>query len=68
MIGDVNNPQAVPYTVVIDSTNNSSQAVANGYMTANVTVKYLSIVFFFVINLQGGQTVVVKSSSSVSAG
>jgi phage tail sheath protein FI len=67
-IGDVNNPQAVPYTVVIDKTNNSDQAVANGYMTANVTVKYLSIVFYFVINLQGGQTVVVKSSSSVSAG
>jgi uncharacterized protein len=68
MIGDVSNPQAVPYTVVIDNTNNAAQAVANGYMTANVTVKYLSIVFYFVINLQGGQTVVVKSSSSVAAG
>jgi len=67
-IGDVNNPQAVPYTVVIDKTNNTDQAVANGYMTANVAVKYLSIVFYFVINLQGGQTVVVKSSSSASAG
>jgi hypothetical protein len=68
MIGDVNNPQAVPFTVVIDSTNNSDSAVANGYMTANVAVKYLSIVFYFVINLQGGQTVTIKSSSSVSAG
>jgi hypothetical protein len=67
-IGDVNNPQAVPYTVVIDKTNNTDQAVANGYMTANVAVKYLSIVFYFVINLQGGQTVVIKSSSSASAG
>jgi phage tail sheath protein FI len=67
-IGDVNNPQAVPYTVVLDSTNNTDQAVANGYMTANVAVKYLSIVFYFVINLQGGQTVTIKSSSSVSAG
>jgi hypothetical protein len=67
-IGDVNNPQAVPFTVQIDANNNPSQAVSNGYMTANVTVKYLSIVFYFVINLQGGQTVVVKSSSATSAG
>lgn len=67
-IGDVNNPQAVPFTVEIDANNNPNQAVANGYMTANVTVKYLSIVFYFVINLTGGQTVTVKSSSSVSAG
>jgi hypothetical protein len=68
MIGDVNNPAAVPYVVQIDANNNPNQAVSTGYMTANVTVKYLSIVFYFVINLQGGQTVVVKSSSSVSAG
>lgn len=67
-IGDVNNPSAVPYVVQIDANNNPQQAVSTGYMTANVTVKYLSIVFYFVINLQGGQTVVVKSSSSVSAG
>jgi hypothetical protein len=64
MIGDVNNPQAVPFTVEIDAANNPAQQVANGYMAANVSVKYLSIVFYFVINLQGGQTVTIQSSVS----
>jgi len=68
MIGDVNNEQAVPFTVVLDKTNNTDQAVANGYMQADVAVKFLSIVYFFVINLQGGQTVTVKSSSTTTAG
>lgn len=63
MIGDVNNPSAVPYTVEIDAANNPNQQVANGYMTANVAVKYLSIVFYFVINLQGGQTVTIQSTT-----
>lgn len=64
MIGDVNNPSAVPFTVEIDKQNNPDSAVANGYMVANVAVKYLSVVFYFVINLQGGQTVVIQSSTS----
>jgi uncharacterized protein len=62
MIGDVNNPTAAPFSVQIDANNNPSQAVANGYMQANVAVKYLSVVFYFVINLQGGQTVSIQSS------
>jgi hypothetical protein len=68
MIGDVNNEQAVPFTVILDDTNNSDAAVASGYMQADVAVKFLSIVYYFVINLQGGQTVTIKSSSSASAG
>ncbi|WP_118181300.1 phage tail protein [Paraburkholderia phosphatilytica] len=62
MIGDVNNPTKVPFTVDISSDDNTDSQVAAGYMTANVAVKYLSVVFYFVINLQGGQTVVIQSS------
>ncbi|KMQ80343.1 Phage tail sheath protein [Candidatus Burkholderia pumila] len=62
MIDDVNNPTAAPFSVQIDANNNPSQTVANGYMQANVAVKYLSVVFYFVISLQGGQTVSIQSS------
>jgi hypothetical protein len=58
MIGDVNGGPA--YSVEIDSKNNPESQVALGYMVANVQVKYLSIVFFFLINLEGGQTVDVQ--------
>lgn len=67
MIGDVNNPQALPFSVEIDAANNPDQQVANGYMTANVMVKYLSVIYYFVINLQGGQTVVIQSSQTPNA-
>lgn len=66
MIGDVNNPTVAPFTVEIDAKNNPAQAVQTGYMTANVSVKYLSVVYYFVINLQGGQTVVIQSSINSS--
>lgn len=59
MIGDVNNPTAPPFVVVLDKTNNPDQSVQTGYQIATVQVKYLSVVRKFVINLQGGQTVQV---------
>jgi hypothetical protein len=62
MIGDVNNPTVAPFTVQIDKVNNPDSAVAAGYMQADVKVKYLSVVLYFVINLQGGQTVQIQSS------
>lgn len=68
MIGDVNNPTAIPYSVDISADDNSDSQVANGYMTANVMVKFLSVIYYFVINLQGGQTVVIQSSSAPNTG
>ena len=58
MIGDVNGGPA--FGVRIDKTNNPDDRVALGYMTADVQVKYLSIVWFFLVNLEGGQTVSVQ--------
>jgi phage tail sheath protein FI len=58
MIGDVNGGPA--FSVEIDAKNNPESRVALGYMQADVQVKYLSIVWFFLINLEGGQTVTVQ--------
>jgi uncharacterized protein len=58
MIGDVNGGPA--FSVEIDAADNPESQVALGYMQANVQVKYLSIVWFFLVNLEGGQTVTVQ--------
>ncbi len=61
MIGDVNNPQNPGYKVTLDSTNNPNSRVALGYMQADIQVVYLSIVRFFIANLEGGQTVTITT-------
>ncbi|OJY66439.1 hypothetical protein [Rhizobium sp. 60-20] len=52
-----------PYSVQIDNTNNPQNRVALGYLQANVQVKYFSIVEFFLINLEGGQSVQINSTA-----
>lgn len=59
MIGDVNNPTNPGWSVQIDAKNNPTSQVALGYMVATVKVIYLSIVRYFLVNIQGGQTVTV---------
>lgn len=63
-IGDPNNPNAVPFSVQINAQNNPSSQVALGYMNAYVKVKYLSIVRYFVVSLEGGASVQVKTSDT----
>lgn len=58
-IGDVNNPQSVPYLITLDASNNPNGNVALGVMAALVQVTYQSIVRVFLISLQGGSTVSV---------
>lgn len=58
MIGDVNGGPA--FSVQIDANNNPDARVAQGYLQADVQVKYLSVVFDFLINLEGGQTVSIQ--------
>lgn len=60
MIGDVNGGAA--FTVQLDSSNNPDSRVALGYMQADVSVKYLSVIFDFIVNLEGGQSVVIQSN------
>lgn len=45
------------FLVVLDTSNNPPQRIALGYMQADVQVRYLSVVEFFLINLEGGQSV-----------
>lgn len=62
MIGDPNGGPA--FSVQIDKTNNPDSRVALGYMQADVQVKYLSVVRYFLINLEGGQSVTVNVSNN----
>jgi len=61
-IGDVNNPETVPFVVTLDSSNNPDDEVAQGVMQMYVKVKYLSIVREFIVSLEGGQSVSVTVS------
>ncbi len=61
MIGDVNNPGKPGYGVTLNASNNPSARVALGYMQADIQVIYLSIVRYFIANLEGGQTVTITA-------
>jgi len=64
MIGDPNGGPA--FVVRLDATNNPDSRVALGYMTADVQVKYLSVVRYFLVNLEGGGSVSISVSDSLS--
>lgn len=50
------------YKVVCDITNNPPSQVAKHIMRADVFVRYMSSVWYFIINLQGGTTVNVTKN------
>ncbi len=45
------------FQVVLDNSNNPTSRVALGYMQADVKVIYLSVIEYFIVNLEGGQSV-----------
>ena len=55
--------QIQAWSVILDATNNPLARVALGYMQADVKVQYLSIIKFFLINLEGGQTTVIAQNT-----
>lgn len=61
MIGDPNGGSA--FSVVLDASNNPSSRVAQGYMQADVQVKFLAVIEKFLINVEGGASVQVVSQS-----
>ena len=67
MIGDVNNPTSPPFSVILDATNNPSSRVALGYQQADVKVIYLSVIDYFLINVEGGQSVTVQRTQTLPA-
>lgn len=64
MIGDPNGGPA--FMVRLDAVNNPDARVALGYMTADVQVKYLNVVRYFLVNLEGGGSVSISVSDSLS--
>ncbi len=62
MIGDVNGGPA--FSVQIDASNNPDSRVALGYMQADVQVKYLSVIRYFLVNLEAGQSVTIVASAA----
>lgn len=62
MIGAVNGGPA--FSVQIDANNNPMNRVALGYMQADVKVIYLSIIEKFLVNVEGSQATVIRTSTS----
>lgn len=63
LIGTPNGP--VAYSVQMDAVNNPALQVGLGYLQANVKVQYQSIIEFFLVNVQGGQTVQIARTATV---
>ena len=57
----------LPYNVVLDLSNNPQSRTSLGYMQADVQVRYGAILKFFIVNLQGGQTVSVTVQNTASS-
>lgn len=55
-----------PYSVVCNLTNNPLSRTGLGYVQADCAIQYMAINEKFIVNLQGGQTVVVPQSTTTS--
>jgi hypothetical protein len=55
--------QIEAYSVVLGSSNNPQASVALGYMKALVRVTYFGVIRYFVVDFEGGATVVVQQAA-----
>jgi hypothetical protein len=55
----------LPFAVVCDATNNPFTRTALGYVQADVQVQYQAINEKFIVNVQGGQSVVVSQTATI---
>ena len=53
-----------PWQVTLGASNNPQSRVALGYMQADVKVQYLSVIEFFIVNIEGGQSVQISRTST----
>ena len=51
------------FALILDETNNTKITISRGYLNAEVKVEYLSVIRYFVVTLQGGQTVVTVAAN-----
>lgn len=59
----VDQRQIDSFTTQCDLNNNPPSRIAAGYLQIDVAVRYLGVVEKFLVNLQGGQTVVTRQST-----
>lgn len=45
------------YSVVCNKSNNSDSRIALGYLQADVRVRYRAVIYVFIVNMEGGQSV-----------
>lgn len=55
------------YQTQCDLGNNLTQRIAAGYLQVDVKVRYLSVVEYLIVNLEGGQTVVINRVNTTPA-
>lgn len=55
------------YQTQCDLGNNLPQRIAAGYLQVDVKVRYLSVVEYLIVNLEGGQTVVINRVNTTPA-
>ncbi|MFG1388810.1 autotransporter outer membrane beta-barrel domain-containing protein [Xanthobacter versatilis] len=60
-------PMVDDFQTILDLTNNAPNRQALGYLQADVQVRYGSIIEFFIINLEGGQSVTITRSNVTNA-
>ena len=56
-----------PFSVICDTTNNPQSRTALGYVQADVQVQYQGINEKFIVNVEGGQTVQISSTTVSNA-
>ena len=56
---------SLPFSVVCDLTNNPLSRTSLDYVQADVNVQYMGINKYFIVNVQGGQTVVIQQPNSI---
>jgi hypothetical protein len=62
LIGNASGTDA--WETKLDDTNNPFSRVSLGYMQADVRVTYLSVIEFFLVNIEGGQTVYISRNTA----
>jgi len=68
-LGLIGTPDGSPsYEVQINDANNPQTLVALGYQTAYVKVIYLAVIRYFIVDLEGGQTVTITNSLPTGVG
>lgn len=66
--GRISNPQGTqPYSIQLDDANNPPARVALGFEQVDLKIQLGPVIFYFVLNIEAGQTVQVTTSIQLAA-